>query len=212
MRKIIILLIILIIGTNLYSQTDSNKFFKTEDFSVYFLEKTKVKNRFISEYVIMGEFNLVNIKGDTLIFKADKDIKEILKFNYIEEIDITNRATKNGIKIIYKDINKISFYNGRSFLSGAGYGAISGFVLGTLFGGLMAGVAPHPTKVKLGEILPGMLLVGTIGSLTGGLIGGLIGLLVPDFKEYKLHTLERNKKKRVLSKLFKKYKLKAKNK
>lgn len=169
-QKIIYLtiVILLVISSTVYSQTNSNPIYFTNDISIIYYEgsgkqiwnaKTGGKT-FISHSISVGHISKIRFLSDSLISVSNYEYSDlIMKISGIKEIRINN---------------------GSYLLTGIGLGALAGLVAGAALGSIIGSESESEstngfhfdglsTDIGLGIGAAAGLL---IGGITGGIIGG----------------------------------------
>lgn len=169
-QKIICLAIaiLLVISSTVYSQTNSNPIYFTNDISIIYYEGSgqqiwnakSGKKTFVSHSISVGHINKIRFLSDSLISVSNYENSDlIMKISGIKEIRINN---------------------GSYLLTGIGLGALAGLVAGAALGSIIGSESESgstngfhfdglSTDIGLGIGAAAGLL---IGGITGGIIGG----------------------------------------
>jgi len=141
------------VSSILFAQSDS-----VDTFNLPELKITQIENGKKTVYEFTEESNLFFIKDSLLT-------ADTLKYKY---------------SVALKNIKKIEFRKGSSFLGGALYGGIIAGSI-TLSYGILAALTYKPKPVEIALVLPGF---AAAGFLAGAFIGGFLGSFIPSFDKY----------------------------
>jgi len=170
---------LLLTSSILYSQNDS-----IYKFTLPELKITQLENGKDVTYGFSEERNLFLVSDTMLI--ADQQ-----KYKY--QVPISN-------------IRKISILNGDNGWRGAKFMGLVGGGLGVVMGGIVAAAyGGFNDKAGLVIAIPALVLTGI---LTGGIVGGILGATIPYFEEYSKFSNDKDAKKEILKRIFRKHNIK----
>lgn len=169
------IVIIMLSGTVLYSQTKKINAYYPDDLTISYIKDVVKKN----------------INTDT-IFQKIQNIDKVIFLN--DSIIIISNEKQKNLKLNTALINSVRLKKGSSAGAGIALGAVGGILLGFLTG---YAISPHDTSGTE------MINVDAIYSLTGGLFGmafgmiagGMIGSSNHHYVTYEFNKPELNKKK-----------------
>lgn len=185
--KYLIIVLLLLNYSSLYSQSDSNKVYYTNDISIDYDEGLKEAVSYST-----GKKTFVN---------SNLTILNISKLRILDDSLI--RVTSNSSSVIQMNINNISGVTIKSG-SSTGWGVGLGLILGICAG---AGIGAAVESSRIPEHAKssgfGAAIGGLIGIPVGILFGGIIGSNISGYKTYELgynNYEKKNKLKRILEK------------
>lgn len=193
MKKLIftntITLILLMVNTSLYSQSDSGTLYNVENISIDHST---------------GLMKTLNSKG-IIEFKSNSMlIEDIYKVQFLSDsiVSVSSEARQDVILNI-NNIEQITVNTGTSasyVMGGIGLGSLFGFGVGAL----VYGVTKEDKKSSdygynsFGDFEGlNMLSYAGVGLITGAVIGGIMGAIIPSHKSYDLSKYKSDKKKQI---------------
>jgi len=179
--KYLILVIIFLTNTSLYSQTGSKQVYYPENISIQY------NNGFMEER---------NIKTDEITL-----VPNYLTFENINKLKIVNDSSINvssdnlsGAMLNIDKINSIDIKSGSHVFLGIGLGVLGGLLLGAGTGALV-GSSMYPNDKSASGF--GAYFGGLAGIPIGALIGGIIGGSTSAYETYPLGRNNYDRKKEI---------------